>query len=38
MKLTIRRRRRRTIIRLEIGKMALTVEFPKTLELPRFRS
>ena len=29
MKFTIQRRRRRTIIRLEIGDMVLTVELPK---------
>ena len=33
MKLTVKRRRRRTSIRLEIGKLALTVEFPKIREL-----
>jgi hypothetical protein len=33
MRLTIKRRRRRTSIRLEIGKLALTVEFPINQEL-----
>jgi hypothetical protein len=29
MKVTIQRRRRRTSIRLEMGDLVLTVEFPK---------
>jgi hypothetical protein len=33
MKLTILRRRRRTSIRLEIGILALTVEFPTNRNL-----
>jgi hypothetical protein len=38
MRLTIQRRRRRTSIRLEIGRLALTVEFPKLKEIPQLSS